>query len=157
MQTGVKIYIASILNIKSVHSFIHFGPIHLGMASHPLTVNNMQEKMSQSFDKNVLVWKNKLVESFSEKKFLEEVVEAQHNTGVDDAMELCTINLNKDAVQSCESYTEEVYNKCMSKLPASESKVYDVEVLNIISSCCNNHERRYRYISQVVILLSCKD
>ena len=91
------------------------------------------------------------------KKFLEEVVEAQHNTGADDAIELCTINLNKDAIQSCESYTEEVYNKCMSKLPASESKVYDVEVLNIISSSCNNHERRYRYISQVVILLSCKD
>ena len=58
MQTGVKIYIASILNVKTVHNFIHFGPVHLGMASHPLTMNNMQEKMSQSFDKNVLVWKN---------------------------------------------------------------------------------------------------
>ena len=121
------------------------------MASHPHTVNNMQKKMSQSFDQNVLVWKNEIVKSFSEKRFLQEVVEAQHNTDVEDAMELCTINLNKDAVESCESYTEDVYNGCMSKLPVSDSNVYDVEeVLKIISSSYNNQDRRYRYISQAV-------
>ena len=115
------------------------------MASHPRTVNNMQEKMSQSFDKNVLVWKNELVKSFSEKKFLEEVVEAQRNTGVEDAMELCTINLNRNSVQSFESYTEDVYDSCMSKLPASESYVYDEEeILNLISSSSTNQDRRYR-------------
>jgi cyanate lyase len=120
----------------------------LGMASHPLTMNNMQEKMSQSFDKKVIVWKNELVKSFSEKKFIEEVVKEQHNASVEDAMEVCTINLNKDAVQSCESYTDDVYKGCMSKLPASESHVYDEEeVLNIISKGCNNQHMRYRYIS----------
>lgn len=45
---------------------------NLGMANHPRTMNNMLEKMSQSFDQNVLLWIKKLVKSFSEKKFLQE-------------------------------------------------------------------------------------
>ena len=61
------------------------------------------------------------MELFSEKKFHEEVVEAQHDTSVDDAMELCTINLNKDAVRSCESYQRKItINLCPNYLPVNQ-------------------------------------
>ena len=71
------------------------------------------EKMSQSFDKDVLSWKQELLNFHAEKRFISEVIESQHQTS-EDSMELCTINLNKEAVRNCKSYTEDIYNKCIS-------------------------------------------
>jgi hypothetical protein len=117
--------------------------VFLGISSHPRTVNNMQEKMSQSFDKDVLSWKQELLNFHAEKRFISEVIESQHQTS-EDSMELCTINLNKEAVRNCKSYTEDIYNKCISKLPACDTNIYDEEeVLGTLSSnSC--HAKRYR-------------
>ncbi len=114
----------------------------VGMASHPRTVKNMQEKMSQSFNKDVLLWKKELTKFHAVKRFLHEVIESQKMTG-ENGMELCTINLKKDAVSNCKTYTEEIYDECISKLRACETKVYEEEdVLGLLDS---NPATRYRY------------
>ena len=112
--------------------------VFLGISSHPRTVNNMQEKMLQSFDKDVLSWKQELLNFHAEKRFISEVIESQHQTS-EDSMELSTINLNKEAVRNCKSYTEDIYNKCISKLPACDTNIYDEE--EVVNSC---HAKRYR-------------
>ena len=127
------------------HTLYTFQEQH-GLASHPRTVNNMQVKMSQSFDKDVLLWKKELVKLNSEDTFLREVIETQQKTYKDN-MELCTIDFNKEAVRNYKSYTEEIYNECISKLPACETNLYDEEdVLAIINSNSANPAKRYRYV-----------
>ena len=98
------------------------------------------------FSLNKYSCKNKTTKELTKfhavKRFLHEVIESQKMTG-ENGMELCTINLNKDAVSNCKTYTEEIYDECISKLRACETKVYEEEdVLGLLNS---NPVTRYRY------------
>ncbi len=114
------------------------------MASHPNTLRNLQQKMSITFDKQVLKWKDDLERDKKLEKFINEVVAIQTKEPKENGMDICTVDMNKEAVIHCKNYTEEVYNVCQKRLPAVSSNIYTEEDILAVMKSDSGKPNKYR-------------
>ena len=97
----------------------------LGICSHQNTLQNLQTKFGETFDKPVVQWKTQLEDNKLQTLLFREVVDKQLGHSGDDSMDKCTVDFSKSTVSTYGSFSDHIYEKCLSHLPLSDSLVYD--------------------------------
>lgn len=98
----------------------------MGISSHQNTLRNLQTKLGENFDEQVVQWKFLYEQNKLKSMFIVEVLETQLGDPREEAdMDICTITLQKDVVSIYSNYSAEIYDLCVLMFPPSVDLIFD--------------------------------